>query len=257
MARPRFESGTVLESLSEIRDVLRNLDAGEGGNAAPPEDGALARNALPPPAAPLPPRNAATAAALVVGGLAILGATNVAVVRGPDLAHLVAGAVATTQSRLGDGPEAVARAALPPAQAAVIERRDTFPPRASAATPGNVSDGAVPAQPQAAPLQAVPAGSGAAPSAADRSEGERLRQAGDAQLVDGDVASARLFYQRAADIGDAGAAFALGNSFDPAFLERLGVRGMRGDAATAARWYRRARALGDPYAAKALKALLR
>lgn len=77
------------------------------------------------------------------------------------------------------------------------------------------------------------------------------------RILEGDIASARLFYERAAAAGDARAALALGNSFNPAFLRRLGVLGMEGDAAAAARWYRRARALGDPDAEKALKTLPR
>jgi len=78
---------------------------------------------------------------------------------------------------------------------------------------------------------------------------------GDERLADGDVASARLFYERAADEGDGRAARRLGNSFDPAFLARWGVRGMRGDPAEAARWYRRAGALGDSEAEQDLAAL--
>lgn len=73
--------------------------------------------------------------------------------------------------------------------------------------------------------------------------------------MQGDVASARLFYERAADAGDARAALLLGGTYDPAFLEQLGAQGMRGDAAQAAAWYRRARELGDAEAAERLKAM--
>jgi hypothetical protein len=97
----------------------------------------------------------------------------------------------------------------------------------------------------------------AAPSAEDRATGKTLREAGDVRMLQGDIASARLFYKRAADIGDARAALDLGNSFNPAFLESLGVLGMRGDTVVAARWYRLARLLGDLDAEKALKTLPR
>jgi TPR repeat protein len=80
---------------------------------------------------------------------------------------------------------------------------------------------------------------------------------GDAFLSAGDFASARLFYERAADAGDSAAALRLGATFDPNFLGRVGVRGNPGDPAQAASWYRRARDLGDAAAAERLKDLER
>jgi hypothetical protein len=80
---------------------------------------------------------------------------------------------------------------------------------------------------------------------------------GDAFLTAGDIASARLFYERAADAGDSAAALRLGATFDPNFLGRAGVRGNPGDPAQAASWYRRARDLGDAAAAERLKNLER
>jgi hypothetical protein len=78
---------------------------------------------------------------------------------------------------------------------------------------------------------------------------------GDAFLSAGDIASARLFYQRAADGGDGGAALRLGATFDPAFLSRTGVRGMPADRAQASSWYRRAADLGSPAAQEHLQNL--
>ena len=78
---------------------------------------------------------------------------------------------------------------------------------------------------------------------------------GDEFLSAGDIASARLFYERAADAGDSAAALRLGATFDPNFLGRVGVRGNPGDPAQAASWYRRARDLGDAAAAERLKKL--
>jgi hypothetical protein len=80
---------------------------------------------------------------------------------------------------------------------------------------------------------------------------------GDGFLSAGDIASARLFYERAADAGDSAAALRLGATFDPNFLGRAGVRGTPGDPAQAASWYRRARDLGDAAAAERLKSLER
>jgi hypothetical protein len=78
---------------------------------------------------------------------------------------------------------------------------------------------------------------------------------GDERLATGDIASARLFYERAAEGGDARAARLMGNSYDPAYLARWGVLGMRGDPGKAVHWYRVARDLGDADAAQVLAAL--
>jgi hypothetical protein len=78
---------------------------------------------------------------------------------------------------------------------------------------------------------------------------------GDDFLKSGDVASARLFYERAADAGDGSAALRLGATFDPGVLARAGIRGIPGDPAQASSWYRRARDLGEAAAAERLKSL--
>jgi TPR repeat protein len=78
---------------------------------------------------------------------------------------------------------------------------------------------------------------------------------GDAFLSAGDIVSARLFYERAADGGDGGAALRLGATFDLGFLGRTGVRGALGDPARASSWYRRALDLGNPAARERLKNL--
>jgi hypothetical protein len=78
---------------------------------------------------------------------------------------------------------------------------------------------------------------------------------GDGFLSAGDVASARLFYERAADAGDGPAAVRLGATFDPSFLGSAGVRKSAGDTARALSWYRRARELGSPAPEEWLKAL--
>jgi hypothetical protein len=75
---------------------------------------------------------------------------------------------------------------------------------------------------------------------------------GDWCFATGDVASARLFYERAAGVGEARAAVKLGETFDPAFLGRLNPRGVRADPGVAVFWYRRARDLGATDAASRL-----
>jgi hypothetical protein len=67
---------------------------------------------------------------------------------------------------------------------------------------------------------------------------------GDVLFSKGDLAAARLFYERAADAGEAQAAVRLGETFDPIFLDHTHLRGVQGNVETALFWYRRARDLG-------------
>ena len=67
---------------------------------------------------------------------------------------------------------------------------------------------------------------------------------GDALLGLGDFTSARLFYERAAETGNAEAALRLGESYDPAFLRRARLQA-QGDSTRAFFWYARARELGS------------
>ena len=68
---------------------------------------------------------------------------------------------------------------------------------------------------------------------------------GDQFLSKSDFASARQFYQRATETGDGRGALRMGMTFDPVFLARWRLRGVRGDRAQAIAWYRRASALGN------------
>jgi TPR repeat protein len=84
---------------------------------------------------------------------------------------------------------------------------------------------------------------------------EALLARGDTLLSVGDVVSARLFYERAVDAGGGLAAIRLGETFDPLFLDRVHLHGVRGDPGAALFWYRRARDLGASDAEVLLKAL--
>jgi hypothetical protein len=59
----------------------------------------------------------------------------------------------------------------------------------------------------------------------DRERAIKLLNRGDAELSGGDVAGARLLFQRAADAGLPEAAMAMGMTFDPLELSRRGVEG--------------------------------
>jgi len=71
----------------------------------------------------------------------------------------------------------------------------------------------------------------------------------------GDMAAARLLFNRAAMAGDATAAVAMGTTYDPAMLESRGVRGMRGDPERAQSWYAKAAQLGSQEGRRLLEAL--
>jgi TPR repeat protein len=78
---------------------------------------------------------------------------------------------------------------------------------------------------------------------------------GEQFIAAGDVVTARIAFQRAAEAGDAKAAVALGASYDPTVLAKLGVVGIGPDIAKARSWYRKAEKLGSPEATQRLEAL--
>ena len=71
----------------------------------------------------------------------------------------------------------------------------------------------------------------------------------------GDLAAARLLLRRAAEAGSAEAALALGATFDPLVIRRLGAIGAAPDAAQARQWYQKAVALGSSTASQPLAQL--
>jgi TPR repeat protein len=66
----------------------------------------------------------------------------------------------------------------------------------------------------------------------------------DRLLEKGDIVGARAIYQRAAELGDASAALALGATYDPNRLWSLGALGLVGNKERARQWYLRASELG-------------
>ena len=168
-------------------------------------------------------------------------------------------------------PEAIPSPTPPEAMLSPVEESTTLPatlPPAVVAPDPQVAEAPSPV------ISLAPAEEPAAPPAASRTNSppptlsppnQRLSAAeiaalvtrGDAFLSAGDIVSARLFYERAADGGDGGAALRLGATFDPGFLSRTGVRGAPGDPSRATSWYRRAVDLGNPAAQEHLKNLER
>ncbi|MGB7020099.1 MAG: sel1 repeat family protein, partial [Xanthobacteraceae bacterium] len=79
----------------------------------------------------------------------------------------------------------------------------------------------------------------------DNAEVAAMIKRGKDMLMSGDIISARLLLRRAADVGSADAALALGATFDPVVIRRLGVIGMTPDIVQARQWYQRASDLGS------------
>jgi rare lipoprotein A (peptidoglycan hydrolase) len=89
----------------------------------------------------------------------------------------------------------------------------------------------------------------------DREEIAMFRRRGEELVLAGDIIAARLLLQRAAEDRDAGAALALGATYDPIVLERLGVYALAADIATARIWYEKAKEFGSAEAPRRLELL--
>jgi hypothetical protein len=74
---------------------------------------------------------------------------------------------------------------------------------------------------------------------------ELLRRQGEQFASAGDFVAARVPYQRAAEAGDARAATALGATYDPTVLAKLGALGIGPDVEKARFWYKKAMSLGS------------
>lgn len=147
-------------------------------------------------------------------------------------------------------------AALPaPTEAPAIDGKHDVPRSGGALA--SKAPIATPPPPANAPVPAPNSPAATAPptSGLRTAELTQLLDHGDALLRDGDVASARLFYERAADAGDAQAALRLGATYDPEFLGRLGFSKLQANPAEARSWYSRALELGAVDAKRQLNSL--
>ena len=183
-------------------------------------------------------------ALVAIDGGVIAEARTAVVVAGAALGSLVApqpGSPTATPPSQAAGPGEAAR---PPVTA-------PLPPQSTerAARPAAPAVAVLPPVAQPAPSR-PPAARRDAPSSlpamspADRSRAEGHLSRGRSLLQSGDIASARLFFRRAAEAGLAEAALAMGDTFDPVGLDRLRAVGVQPDPAEARLWYEKARSLG-------------
>jgi hypothetical protein len=89
----------------------------------------------------------------------------------------------------------------------------------------------------------------------DQAALKEMLQRGDRLLSRGDIVAARTVYERAAELGSAQAALALGATYDQSRLWSFGVFGMVGNKERARQWYGRAEQLGHADAKDRLRAL--
>jgi hypothetical protein len=188
-------------------------------------------------------------------------------------AENIAAQRAPASSRSADAPWSVAnytsdaadKAVTPPV---VPQPRTAGPPR----SPVPVARVAAPPPVQPAPAAAVtppppaPAAVTAPPPAPmpatvttpllDRDEINAMLGRARNFLSTGDVAAARVVLRRAAASDDPQAALALGGTYDPSVLKKLGIISFHADPAMARDWYRKAAALGSADASLRLEQLV-
>lgn len=140
--------------------------------------------------------------------------------------------------------------------AALPVERQTPPAQTNVAATGPAGAPPPALEAPSAGVQTVPGPRALAPlSPKDSERARRFVERGNEMMEDGDVAGARLFYQRAAEIGLAEGAIALAETYDPNELRRWPVRGLQGNIELAREWYERARELGAPEAEARLRRL--
>ena len=83
-------------------------------------------------------------------------------------------------------------------------------------------------------------------------ENAALMEKGQVLMRSGDIASARLLFQRLANAGIADAALALAATYDPRYLAQHNLIGVAGDETKAHNWYQRASELGSVEAGRIL-----
>jgi hypothetical protein len=139
-----------------------------------------------------------------------------------------------------------------PVPVAPVRAVPIAPAPAAALSPLNV---VAPPAPDPAPAPA--AASAPATPALDPNSEEvaALVKRGQELAAAGDMAAARLTLRRAAEAHNAQAALALGATYDPTVLERLGIFGVSPDIARARSWYQKAQEYGSAEAPRRLELL--
>lgn len=250
--RPAAKTENTARPNTGPRLVARAGPARDAARPAParpaPSPPPVVQRAIAKPTA-LPPARVRWSVVLLAGAASAVTVAGISWLSSPPSA-----AKAPTEAAAGARPGAAAPVVTPEATIEPRQKSHLAPEPAPIPTPGRAPAHTL--QPTPGPAQ-VPAQSSPLPKGtqADTSSQDMiglLTQRGDRALADGDIIAARLLYERAAGLGSAGAAIAVGKTYDAEFLTRADAHGIRADAAVAAAWYRKAAALGDPDAKKLL-----
>jgi hypothetical protein len=142
-----------------------------------------------------------------------------------------------------------------PAAAGLLLQRGLAEANASPAPAEAMPAPAAAPQPTTAPPRTDAAAAPPASLSLESDEIAMLLKRGKDAFSTGDLAAARLLLRRAAEAGSAEAALALGATFDPLIIRRLGAIGAAPDAAQARQWYQKAVALGSTTASQPLAQL--
>lgn len=152
-------------------------------------------------------------------------------------------------SQAAPSPVALAPSNAEPTPSQAGPARWNAEPTPSQAAPALSNAGPTSSQPSPAPSHPAPAPSQADDTVAtlhlDGAEIAATVKRGKDLFMTGDIVSARLLLRRAAAAGSAEAALALGATFDPLVIQRIGAIGMPADIAQARQWYKRAADLGS------------
>jgi DnaJ domain len=220
---------------AELADALFGTQADQYGNeAARPRNEALAaNNAASAPSEPVVASNETSGPSepsgpseAVAGSSKHRAPSGDAAASGSPSAHSKEPPLATTLAA------AAAEPATLPAHPELTSTTTSDPPAREAALPSP-------------PTVAPAVRSKAAADPATRAQAERLVGQGDRQFATGNIAIARQYFARAADLGFAPAASKLADTFDAKVLARNGVHGVRPDPAEAEKWRKRAAELAQ------------
>ncbi len=136
-------------------------------------------------------------------------------------------------------------AATTSSAAPAVAPQPADPPAELPAQPTSVvADGRASVPAAAAPSPSVAPPEMSASAASPDLVGALLARGSDL-LLSGDIAAARLMFERAAAAGSGRAAIAAGMTYDPRFLAQSRIRGIAPEPRIAAAWYQRAARLGE------------
>jgi hypothetical protein len=141
-------------------------------------------------------------------------------------------------------------------ESAMNQPMQPIPPASDTLPATNAAPPATNAAPISVPQSATPAPNRPAVQL-DSDEMTRLIKRGKDFLAQGNFASARLLFKRAADAGSAEAALALGSTYDPSVIKQLGAVSITPDIDGALKWYKTAADRGSAEAANLFANLMR